>query len=312
MQVHYGISAFRPLPRAAVTSGTFDGVHLGHQHILQRLKEVGQAHQAETVLLTFWPHPRYVLQPEASAQLRLLNSLPEKIERVGRMGIDHLIVLPFDKAFSQKSSMEFISEILVQGIHTTQLVIGYDHRFGRNREGGFDYLREHGHLFGFEVEEIPAQAVQQVTVSSTKIREALALGDVQQANRYLGSPYPISGTVVQGNQLGRTLGFPTANLQPEDAHKALPAPGVYALRTQLQGRTYGGMLNIGVRPTLGNGLHTSIEAHLFDFSGDLYGQRLQLELIGRLRDEMRFEGLAALQNQLLKDEQHARALLLAQ
>lgn len=308
MIVHRGIDSLSPLPYAVVTSGTFDGVHLGHQKILQRLNEVARSHpDGQSVVMTFWPHPRTVVSND-SQDLRLLSSLDEKITLLEQAGVDHLIVIPFTRSFSQLTSEEFIRQILIERIGTRKLVIGYDHRFGRDREGGFDYIQAHQAEFGFEVEEIPRQDIEAVGISSSKIRAALSEGNVAAATRFLGRPYSLTGTVVKGRQLGRTIGFPTANLQVDDPVKLIPANGVYAVDVEQDGRTYGGMLNIGFRPTVA-GENQTIETFIFDFDKDIYGEHMTLRFRAFLRPEQKFTGLPALVEQLRLDEQQARALL---
>ncbi|CCH02152.1 riboflavin biosynthesis protein RibF [Fibrella aestuarina BUZ 2] len=308
MLVHRGIDSLSPLPYAVVTSGTFDGVHLGHQKILQRLNEVARSHpDGQSVVMTFWPHPRTVVSND-SQDLRLLSSLEEKITLLEHAGVDHLIVIPFTRSFSQLTSEEFIRQILIDRIGTRKLVIGYDHRFGRDREGGFDYIQAHQAEFGFEVEEIPRQDIEAVGISSSKIRTALNEGNVTAATRFLGRPYSLTGTIVKGRQLGRTIGFPTANLQVDDPVKLIPANGVYAVDVEQGGRTYGGMLNIGFRPTVA-GEHQTIETYIFDFDKDIYGEHMTLQFRAFLRPEQKFNGLPALVEQLQQDEQQARALL---
>ncbi len=308
MLVHRGLSSFDTLPPSVVTSGTFDGLHFGHQKILQRLKEVGKLHGLASVVITFWPHPRFVLQKGAD-DLQLLSTLEEKITQFEQFGIDHLLVIEFNKQFSSLTSSEFIQKILIDKVQTQKLVIGYDHRFGKNREGGFDYLKEHQAELGFSVEEIPKQELEEVAVSSTKIRNALQTGDVTNAQKYLGRFYSLQGTVVKGNQLGRTINFPTANLQIEESYKLIPAVGIYAVRIAYEGTWFDGMMNIGFRPTVSKAQAKSLEVHLFGFEGDLYGKLLTVEFVEYLRDEQKFENLPSLQEQLQKDQEHAKQIL---
>ncbi len=307
MIVHRGLDDLQPLPNAVVTSGTFDGVHRGHQTILARLTEVAKAGQGESVLITYWPHPRTVVSND-SQDLKLLTTLDEKIDLLAQAGVDQLVVIPFTRSFSQLSSEEFIRQVLIDKIGTKKLVIGYDHRFGRDRQGGFDYIRAHQHEYGFEVEEIPRQDVEAVGISSSKIRMALTNGHVQTANSFLGRPYSLTGTIVKGRQLGRTLGFPTANMQVDDVSKLVPANGVYAVDVLYGGQILGGMLNIGFRPTV-SGINQTIETYIFDFDKDIYGEHLTLQFRAFLRPEQKFEGLPALIAQLKQDEQSARAVL---
>jgi riboflavin kinase / FMN adenylyltransferase len=303
MKIYQGLTDFHPPKNAVVTSGTFDGVHLGHQKILNRLQELAKSKEGETVLLTYWPHPRLVLQPKNNT-LRLLSTFSEKVSILNEMGIDHLLVLPFTEEFSQMSSEEFIGKILVDKIQTKTLVIGYDHRFGKNREGSFEYLQSHSDLYGFELEEISRQDVDELGVSSTKIRVALAEGDIRTARKYLGRSYSLSGLVVKGQQIGRSIGFPTANIQVEDPYKLLPRDGAYAVYAEINGQRYKAMLNIGDRPTV-EGDKKTIEAHLIDFQGDLYGQELAIFFEAFLREEKRFASLEALKNQLMIDREQA-------
>ena len=307
MKIYQQLTDFHPPHFSVVTSGTFDGVHLGHQKILRRLQELATRKQGETVLLTYWPHPRLILQPEDKS-LRLLTTLSEKVKLLEEMGVDHLIILPFTKELSQMSSDEFIRDILVDKIQTKTLVIGYDHKFGKNREGSFEYLQSHSSLFGFAIEEISRQDVDDLGVSSTKIRTALAQGDISTANKYLGRPYDLSGQVVKGQQIGRSLGFPTANIQIAEDYKLLPRDGAYAVHAEVNSIQYKAILNIGDRPTV-DGEKKTIEAHLIDFEGDLYGQELRVYFQEFLREEKKFESLDALKNQLVVDRERAIFIL---
>jgi riboflavin kinase / FMN adenylyltransferase len=307
MHIYHGIDDFQKPAYAVVTSGTFDGVHLGHQKILSRVKELAKEKGGETVLLTFWPHPRMVLQPEDTS-LQLLNTFEEKSQLLREQGIDHLIRIPFTKEFSQLSSEEFVQKILVEKIGTKKLVIGYDHRFGKNREGSFEYLSAHANTYGFEVEEISRQDVEDIGVSSTQIRKALQEGNVHHATELLGKPYFLTGRVVKGDRLGRLLGFPTANLDIEYNYKLIPADGAYAVRVKHEEQWLKGMLNVGVRPTVG-GKRRTIEAHIFDFDRDIYGETLQISFIRPIRPEIKFPDLEALKAQLLKDKEEALRLL---
>ncbi|PWJ42355.1 bifunctional riboflavin kinase/FAD synthetase [Sediminitomix flava] len=306
MKVHYGIESIQNLQNAIVTSGTFDGVHFGHKKIIDRLNEIARVHHGESVLITFWPHPRYVLFPESKHQLKLLSSLNEKINLLEAQGLDHLVILEFTKDFSQLTSKEFIEQILIQAIGTSKLVIGYDHRFGKNREGSFEYLKEHGHLFGFDVEEISKQELEDVAVSSTKIRESLLNGDVEKANKYLGYSYGIEGTVIDGNKIGRSIGFPTANIEVDSDAKLIPQSGVYAVKVKVEGEWYGGMLNIGKRPTVTDDIKEVIEVHIFDFKDTIYTKPIRVEFVKKLRSEMKFDGKTSLVRQLELDEANAR------
>ncbi len=307
MNIYHGIEDFNKLPYAVVTSGTFDGVHVGHQQILKRLRETADKHNGETVLITYWPHPRLVLFPDQT-DLKLLNTFEEKAELLRQHGVDHLLRIPFTREFSHTSSSDFIRRILVDTIGTRKLVIGYDHRFGKNREGSFENLRKNAPDYGFEVEEIPKQEVDNLAVSSTKIRNALSEGNMETATHLLGRPYGLSGRVIRGERIGRMLGFPTANLEIDNQHKLIPADGSYAVTASLGGNPHKGMLNIGLRPTVG-GKRRTIEVHLFDFDQEIYGDTLHVSFIERIRDEIPFADVEALKAQLRKDRDRAREIL---
>lgn len=306
MKIYSGTDNFGPVSNPVVTTGTFDGVHLGHQRIIQRLKEVAQKEGGETVLLTFHPHPRLVLFP--GTPLSLLTTQEEKAMLLERAGIDHLIVYPFTREFSQLSSNEFIRNILVERIGTKKLVIGYDHHFGHNREGSFEHLKEFGPVYGFTVEEIPAQDVDNVNVSSTRIRNALNSGNIAVANTYLGYQYFLSGTVVKGKQLGRTLGYPTANIQVQDPHKLVPADGIYAVKVGYGNNILKGMLSIGMNPTV-NGQSRTIEVNIFNFDKDIYGETITIWFHSRIREEVKFESLEAMVKQIDNDKEVSLRLL---
>ncbi|MDE0561183.1 bifunctional riboflavin kinase/FAD synthetase [Algoriphagus sp. NF] len=307
MKIYEGLSQFENVPNPVVTSGTFDGVHLGHQKILQRIREIAKSIKGETILLTFWPHPRLVLYPKEH-NLRLLSTFEEKAKLLRQFGIDHLISIPFTKEFSQLTSQEFIQRILVDKIRTKKLVIGYDHRFGKNREGSFEYLQQHSGEFGFDLEEISRQDVDEIGVSSTKIRNALESGDIITANNFLGRPYELNGLVIKGQQIGRSIGFPTANVHIPNSYKLIPKDGVYAVEASVNGSLYKAMLNIGNRPTV-DGSSKSVETHLFDFQGDLYDKQITIYLRDYLREEQKFESLEALKSQLMIDQQRAKMIL---
>jgi riboflavin kinase/FMN adenylyltransferase len=303
MKIYHNLDDFSPLPNAVVTSGTFDGVHLGHQKIFDRLKEVTVKHSGETVVITFWPHPRLVLNP-TDTKLKLLNTFEERIELIKEQGIQHLLRIPFTKEFSNISSTDFIQKILVEKIGTKKLVIGYDHHFGKNREGSFEQLKVNGPRFGFDVEEIPRQEIDHIGVSSTKIRTALEAGDVESAQTLLGRPFSITGRVVQGEKLGRILGFPTANLDLDSHYKLIPAEGIYAVLVTYEGRQHKGMLYIGQRPTVG-GVHQTIEVNIFDFDKTIYGETLSVQFISNIRQDIKFNDLEALKAQLILDREAA-------
>lgn len=307
MKVYKSLEEFIPLPHAVVTQGTFDGVHIGHQKILERLANIATQKQGETVLLTFFPHPRMVLQPDDN-QLRLLNTQDEKIEHLAQSGIDHLLIIPFTKEFSRQTSLQFVRDVLVEKVGVKTLVIGYDHRFGKNREGSMDDLREFGNTFGFGVEEIPAQDIDTVTVSSTKIRNSLIHGDVETATRYLGYNYPVTGKVVAGNSLGKKIGFPTANIAVNQQYKLIPSDGVYAVEVVIDGEVHGGMANIGNQPTFDNRSH-AFEVNIFGFDRDIYGHDIRIEFVARIRSEMKFDGVESLMAQLQNDKATALNIL---
>jgi riboflavin kinase / FMN adenylyltransferase len=303
MKIYEGIEELVPLLNPVVTSGTFDGVHLGHQKILKRIREIADQSGGETVLITFWPHPRLILYPEEH-NLRLLSTFEEKTRLLREMGVDHLLTIPFTKEFSELSSAEFIQEIIIDKIRTKKLVIGYDHRFGKNREGGFAYLKENQQNFGFELEEIPREDIDNIGISSSKIRRALEEGHVRTATEYLGRNYELNGIIIKGQQLGRSIGFPTANIHIPHDYKLVPSDGVYAVHVNVEGAFYSGMLNIGMRPTV-NGNSRTIEVNLFDFQDDLYDKRITVLLKEYLRPEMKFDDLDALKRQLQMDKQAA-------
>ncbi|MDW3208888.1 MAG: bifunctional riboflavin kinase/FAD synthetase [Reichenbachiella sp.] len=300
MVIVEGHQAIPEIQNAIVTSGTFDGVHFGHQKILKKIVKTAKELNGKSVVLTFWPHPRFVLFPEEKT-LKLLSTFEEKAQLLEEVGIDYLVKVEFTKAFSQLSSESFIQNMLVEKLKTKKLIIGYDHRFGKNRSGSFEYLKENSDRFGFEVEEIPRQDIDDVGVSSTKIRQALFHGEVDLAAEFLGRLYSIQGTVVEGKQIGSKLGFPTANIQVAEDFKLIPKDGAYAVRARVNNQWHKGMLNVGIRPTVG-GLHRVIETHLFDFDEQIYNEPIQIEFVKNLRDEKKFDSLEELKIQLQKDK----------
>ena len=305
MKIYYGTDQVIKLTNAVVTAGTFDGVHLGHTRILNNLRKKADLLGGETVVITYHPHPRQVLPNYNGTEVKLLSTMDEKTEMLRKYGVDAFIIIPFTPAFASISSSDFVKDILVAKIGTKRLVIGHDHRFGRNREGTFEYLQHNAQAFGFEVEEIPAQDVEAVTVSSTRIRQALQAGNLQLANEYLGRNYSLSGTVLHGKGVGRTLNFPTANISLSDPSKLIPAEGVYAVLVTTEGTSYKGLLSIGTNPTLGENKQT-IEAWLMDFDGDLYGKTLTVEFVEYLRGQVTFKGLPELKAAIQADEAEAR------
>lgn len=312
MKIYNHIDEFKQIHNAVVTIGTFDGVHIGHQKIISRLLEVARQTGGETVILTFFPHPRMILHPE-DMDIKLISTIHEKAERLEKLGIDHLIITPFTRDFSNLSPQEYIRNVLVNKIGTRQIVIGYDHRFGKDREGGLEHLQKFASDFGFEVEEIPEQDINDVAVSSTKIRKAILSGDVKTAHDFLGYPFHLTGKVIRGDQIGRKLGFPTANLFIEETYKLIPADGIYAVSVELKAesstpKTLNGMAYIGHRPTI-NGMTRNIEVNIFNFTEDIYGDTIRINFLHYLRGDERFNSLEELKAQLIKDEKLARNVL---
>jgi len=289
-----------------VTVGTFDGLHLGHQKIIRRMTELAKENSGESILVTFDPHPRLVVNSN-SHEIKFINTIKRKFDLLNKLGIDHLIIIPFTKEFAQTSSEDFIINYLVKNIGTKKLIVGYDHHFGRDREGNYQKLHQLGENYGFDVEEISAQYIDDIAVSSTKIRKALMDGDIKLANKMLGYNYSITGIVVEGNKIGRSIGFPTANIEIEDKYKLIAAGGVYACKVDVNGKIYHGMGNIGTRPTIGiNGLVT--EVHIFDFDKEIYGQEITIYFVDRIRDEKKFSGLEELKSQLENDRIYVKSL----
>lgn len=307
MKVHRDIDHFDPIRKAFVTTGTFDGVHLGHKVILNKIINQAKKEGGESVLLTFYPHPRMVLFPDDN-NLKLLNTQEEKIKLLEKIGLDHLIIHEFTPAFSRTTAYDFVRDLLVNKIGVYKLIIGYDHQFGRNREGSIDQLRELTDIFNFKIEEIPAQDIDTVKISSTKIRQALLNGDIQTAESYLGYKYSIQGEVVHGNKLGRELGFKTANLKVNDKHKLIPGNGVFAVRVSIENKCFDGMMNIGRKPTIERrDENISMEVHIFGFNEDIYTKQLNIEFYKRIRDEKKFDSLESLKDQLEKDKKNVIA-----
>ena len=299
MNIFHSINEFHSDKKTIVTLGTFDGVHLGHAAILKKLTQNTQNETFESTVLTFFPHPRMVLQ--GKSDLKLLNTINEKIELLEKIGIDNLIIHPFDEKFAELNAEAFVSTILVDQLRVQKIIIGYDHRFGKNRTANIDDLINFGTQYGFEVEQISAQEIDEISISSTKIRTALEEGDIQLANEYLGYRYFLSGTVVKGKQLGRTIGFPTANISLEEDYKLVPQNGVYVVRAEIDGKTIYGMMNIGFNPTV-QGKKKTIEVHLFNFDSDIYNCKIQVSILQRIRSEKKFESVEVLKDQLKKDK----------
>ncbi len=324
MQVHRNIFSLPVFKNAVVTIGTFDGVHTGHQEIITQLKQEAAAIDGETVIITFHPHPRKVV---SGKKIFILNTLEEKIHLLEEKGIDHLVVVPFDEKFAHQTAEEYVTNFLFEKFHPHTVIIGYDHRFGKDRQGDYHLLEDYGKKLGFTVKEIPEHLLHEVIVSSTKIREALLAGDIATANEYLGYDYFFEGTVVEGNKLGRELGYPTANLKIEDAEKLIPGNGIYAVtaefpvssfqlsvntgnRQPASGNKHSGMMSIGVRPTITtDATKRVIEINIFDFDKDIYGQSLRVFVKHYMRAEIKFNSLEELKLQLEKDKEKALSLL---
>jgi riboflavin kinase/FMN adenylyltransferase len=306
LKIFHSINEFHSDKKTIVTIGTFDGVHLGHAAILKKLTQNTQNETFESTVLTFFPHPRMVLQ--GKSDLKLLNTINEKIELLEKIGIDNLIIHPFDETFAELNAEAFVSTILVDHLLVQKIIIGYDHRFGKNRTANIDDLISFGAQYGFEVEQISAQEIDEISISSTKIRTALEEGDIQLANEYLGYSYFLSGTVVKGKQLGRTIGFPTANISLEEDYKLVPQNGVYVVQAEIDGKTIYGMMNIGFNPTV-QGKQKTIEAHFFDFETDIYNRKIQVAILQRIRSEKKFESIELLTKQLDEDRSFSRNYL---
>jgi riboflavin kinase/FMN adenylyltransferase len=323
MKIYHQLSDFKKLNNAVVTIGTFDGVHFGHQKIIKRLCELASASGGESVLLTFFPHPRMIIDPE-NQELKMINTISEKAEILDSLGVDHLIITPFTRDFSNLSAHEYIKNILVDTIGTKKIIIGYDHRFGKDRLGNIETLAQNAATYGYEVEEIPEQDINDVAVSSTKVRNALLEGDVALANKYLGYAFSIYGPVIKGDKIGRTIGFPTANIFVAETYKLIPGDGIYAVTVEMdladdpetqdaapnpsktKPQTFRGMAYIGQRPTI-NGMTRNIEVNIFDFDREIYGQNIKMNFLAFLRHDVKFTGLEALTKQLQQDKQDTLA-----
>ena len=299
LKIYQSLNEFKPSKKTIVTLGTFDGVHLGHNAILDTICNIAKQENLESVLLTFFPHPRLIISNDS--EIKMLNTMAEKSILLEQKGVQNFIIHPFDKLFSELSPREFVEKVLIKQLNIQKIIIGYDHKFGKNRAADFNDLIAFGREFDFEVEEIPAKQVDEVSVSSTKIRNSLLEGKISLANAYLGYSYMLSGNVVKGNKLGRTIGFPTANIQISENYKLIPKNGAYIVTAIVNNKTVFGMLNIGIKPTLGENL-MSIEVHLLDFSEDIYGQKMQVNVVERLIGEHKFESLEALKSQLEIDK----------
>lgn len=306
MKIYHHLSEFKKLDNAIVTIGTFDGVHYGHQKIIKRLCELAKASGGESVILTFFPHPRMIIDPE-NQSLKMINTITEKAEILSNLGVDHLIITPFTRDFSNLCASDYIQKILVDTIGTKQIIVGYDHRFGKDRQGGMEELETFSKTYDFAIEEIPEQDIDDVAVSSTKIRAALLDNDVSLAASYLGYDFSISGPVIKGDKIGRTIGFPTANIFVEETYKLIPGDGIYAVTVEMKKpeadapMVYKGMAYIGQRPTI-NGMTRNIEVNIFDFNEEIYGQTIKMNFLKFLRHDVKFTGLEALKIQLHEDK----------
>jgi riboflavin kinase/FMN adenylyltransferase len=300
LRIFNSINDFSTSKKTIVTLGTFDGVHIGHMAILDQIIKSAKKEGLESVILTFFPHPRLIVSN--NYDIKLLNTIEEKSALLEKIGIENFIIHPFDKFFSELSPREFVSEILVNKLNIQKIIIGHDHKFGKNRAADFNDLLNFGEEFGFSVEEISAQQINEVAVSSTKIRNSLLEGNISLANDYLGYAYVLNGNVIKGNQLGRTIGFPTANIDISEDYKLIPKNGVYVVTANVNNQTVFGMMNIGVKPTIGEN-KLSIEVHLLNFEKDIYQQKIQIHVLERIRDEQKFESFEALKSQLEVDKQ---------
>ncbi len=301
MKIHRNLNSFHA-QNPVLTIGTFDGVHLGHRKIIVRLHDLAKTINGESVIFTFDPHPRKVVAP-GETTLRLLTTLEEKIVLFEQSGIDHLIIYPFTPEFSKLTYEEFVEQVLVGQIHTKFLVVGYDHKFGKNRQGDFEFMKKCADRHEFQIEKLDVLLMNESHISSTKIREAIQKGDLETANAFLGYSFTLHGTVVEGQKLGRKIQFPTANIQASDPDKIIPGFGVYAVKITVKDQKFKGMLNIGSRPTVNNNAdNRSIEVHIFDFESDIYGEAIELVFFKKLREEQKFLSIEALKDQLAKDK----------
>lgn len=308
MQIVTSVDSLETIQNPILTIGTFDGVHIGHQKIIHQINEIANNVNGSSTLFTFHPHPRMVLNPTGHG-VQLIQSQEEKQHKLARLGLNTMIVFPFTKSFSQLTATEFVEEYLVKKIGVKTVVIGYDHQFGKNREGTLELLETLAPKHSFDVIEISAEDINDVNVSSTKIRKALIDGDIHTANTFLGSPFQLTGTVIKGAQIGRSINYPTANIKLFEPHKLIPKNGVYAVTTTYKNKTYNGMLNIGTKPTVNSTNELSLEVHLLDFSENLYNTTIQLNILHYMREEIKFESLTTLKNQIIKDEAATRHLL---
>ncbi|MDO9595780.1 MAG: bifunctional riboflavin kinase/FAD synthetase [Lutibacter sp.] len=306
MKIYSNLADYSSKNKTFVTIGTFDGVHIGHQKVLLNLINSAKKNSASSVLLTFFPHPRMVLQK--NADIKLINTLEERIELLKKTALDILVIHEFTKDFAEETALDFVKNVLVDHLKISNLIIGYDHRFGKNREGNFDQLSEYGKIFGFEVNKISQQEIDHITISSTKIRKAIERGNIEEANRYLGYHFMLTGEIVKGKNLGEKIGFPTANLFIEETYKLLPKTGSYIVKSEIENQTVYGMMNIGYNPTV-KGKKQTIEIHFFNFNKDLYGKKIQIDVLKFLRDEQKFDSVDNLKNQLENDRQKSLEII---
>lgn len=299
LKIFHSIKDFSSPKKTILTLGTFDGVHIGHKKILEKVIQHTHGEEYESLVLTFFPHPRMILQERS--EIKLLNTISEKVILLEQLGIQNLVIHPFDESFSRLTAEEFVKTVLVEQFKIQKIIIGYDHRFGRNRTADINNLIEFGEKYNFEVEQISAQEINAISVSSTKIRNAIQQGDMVLANKYLGYNYFLTGNVIQGKQLGRTIGFPTANLKIEEDYKLIPLKGVYIVSSQINNQEVFGMMNIGLNPTVG-GENLSIEIHYLDFEADLYNQQITISILKRIRGEEKFDSITLLKEQIEKDK----------
>ena len=306
MKIYNDLSKYNLTQKTFVTIGTFDGVHIGHQKVIKRLIKSAKKKGTKSVLLTLFPHPRMVLQKDI--EIKLINTIDERKQLLEKIGLEILVVQPFTKEFSKLSALDFTRTILVNKLNISRLVIGYDHHFGKNREGNFEQLEEYGHTYGFKVKKTSQKEVNDIAVSSTKIRKAIEEGQIEKANTYLGYHFMLTGEVVKGANLGEKIGFPTANLHIKETYKLIPKTGAYIVKTTFENTTIFGMMNIGFRPTV-SGKNQTIEVHFFDFKANLYEKTIQVDVLAFLREEQKFESVDALKQQLVKDRQKSLAII---
>lgn len=306
MKIYNNLSEYHATQKSFVTIGTFDGIHIGHQKVIKNLIESAKRKDASSVLLTFFPHPRMVLQKDVD--IKLINTIAERTQLLKKTGLDALVIQPFTPAFSEYSAFDFVKKIFIDKLHVSKLVVGYDHHFGKNREGNFEQLKTYGEAFKFEVEKISKQDINNIAVSSTKIRKAIENGEIEKANSYLGYNFMLTGEVVQGKNLGEKIGFPTANLHIKESYKLIPKTGAYVVKATIENKTLFGMMNIGFRPTV-SGKSQTIEIHFFDFNENLYGETIQVEVLSFLRNEHKFKSIEFLQQQLKEDQQKSLEII---